>query len=162
MTKRRGRILSVLLSLAMAVSLLPGTVLAANFTDVPAGAWYATDVNKAVALGLVNGKSATTYAPNDNLTYMEAVKLAACMHQKYTTGAVTLKNGTPWYQPYVDYARTNGIITKDYAWEITATRAGYMEIFARALPNAALAPINSVADGAIPDVPMTHPEAGAI
>jgi hypothetical protein len=37
-----------------------------------------------------------------------------------------------------------------------------MSIFANALPAAALAAINSIPDGSIPDVPMTHPQAAAI
>ena len=37
-----------------------------------------------------------------------------------------------------------------------------MEIFASALPDAALGAINIVPNGAIPDVPMTHPQAAAI
>ena len=117
---------------------------------------------QAVESGLINGKTATTYCPNDNLTYAEAVKLAACMHQKYTSGSVTLQNGSPWYQSYVDYAKANKIITKDYTWNAKATRAGYMEIFASALPAKALAAKNTVENGSIPDVPMTHPQAAAI
>ena len=113
--------------------------------------------------GLINGKTATLYAPDDNLNYAEAVKLAACMHQLHTTGTVTLANGSPnWYDSYVTYAKNNGIINKDYTWNAQATRAGYMEIFANALPASALAAINTVPDGSIPDVPMTHPQAAAI
>ena len=55
-----------------------------------------------------------------------------------------------------------GIIYKDYAWNYAATRAGYMEIFANALPANALAAVNTVPDGSIPDVPMTNPQSAAI
>ena len=48
--------------------------------------WFYNDVKTAVELGLVNGRSETTYAPSDNLTYAEAIKLAACMNQLYTKG----------------------------------------------------------------------------
>jgi hypothetical protein len=132
------------------------------FTDVPASAWYYNDVKTAWEQGLINGKSDATFAPNDDLTYAEAVKLAACMHQLYTTGSVTLTNGSPWYQSFVDYAKTSGIISKDYDWLGKASRAGYMEIFANALPGSALTALNSVPDGSVPDVPMTHLQAAAI
>src|SRR3712207_7330745 len=46
----------------------------------------------------------------------------------------TLFRSDPWYQSYVDYCKTNGIINKDYRWNDNATRAGYIEIFAKALP----------------------------
>ena len=97
-----------------------------------------------------------------SLTYAESIKLAACMHQLYTTGDVTLTNGSPWYQSYVDYAKQNGIISEDYDWNAPATRMGYMEIFANALPEDALKPINDIADGTIPDVPADHPQSAAI
>jgi hypothetical protein len=80
----------------------------------------------------------------------------------YTTGKVTLANGEPWYESYADYAKENGIISKDYEWGAPATRAGYMEIFANALPDEAYKAVNTIADGAIPDVPMTYPQAAAI
>ena len=133
------------------------------FTDVPESEWYYNDVKIAYNFGLINGKTQTTFAPADNLTYAEAVKLAACMHQLATIDAVTLSNASPvWYQSYVDYAKANDIIIKDYSWGSQATRAGYIEIFSNALPDGSLDAINEIPDGAIPDVPMTHPQATAI
>ena len=132
------------------------------FTDVIGTDWFIDDVIYAYSIGLIDGTTPSTFAPNSNLKYSEAVKLAACMHQLYTTGEVTLENGDPWYQSYIDYAKANGIIVGDYDWEAIATRAGYIEIFANALPDSAYAEINNVADGAIPDVPMDHPQAAAI
>ncbi|NLT57915.1 MAG: hypothetical protein GXX99_03010 [Clostridiales bacterium] len=132
------------------------------FDDVSPSDWFYSDVKTAYEFGLINGTSDTAFSPNSNLTYAEAVKLAACMHQTHREGAVTLENGSPWYQPYVEYANANQIIGQAYDWNAPATRAGYMEIFARALPDSALAAINAVGDGAIPDVPSTHPSAAAI
>ena len=158
------KILSLALVVALCLTVWPAVSLAAAmpFTDVPAGTWYYNDVLTAVESGLINGRSAAKFAPDDSLTYAEAVKLAACMHQKYSTGSVTLTNGNPWYQTYVDYAKENGIIKNDLSWNAKATRAGYMEIFASALPVAAFDHINTVFDNAIHDVPMDHPSAAAI
>ena len=88
------KILSFLLATAMCLSMF-GTVFAAefNFTDVKTSDWFYNDVKSAVEMGLVNGKTPTTYAPNDNLTYAEAIKLAACMNQLYVNGEVTLASG---------------------------------------------------------------------
>lgn len=159
------RILTFLMAVILCAGLLPGAVFAAGdlpFIDVSPEAWYYGDVKTAVDAGLVNGKSATTYCPDDLLTYAEAVKLAACMHQKNETGTVSLVNGDPWYQSYADYAKMKGIIAKDYDWSAKATRAGYMAIFAHALPDASLAAKNEVPDGSIPDVPANYPEAPEI
>lgn len=133
-----------------------------NFTDVKPESWYYEDVDNAVRLGIINGKSETTFAPDDNLTYAEAIKLAACMYQLYKDGQVLIvSTGSPWYQVYVDYAKDHGIITDNFFLKVSdinekATRAGYMEIFASALPDEALKAINNVPDGSIPDVPMVH------
>ena len=166
--KTGKRWLAGLLSLTLVLCLVT-PAFAAGFTDVPANAWYRGDVEYAVQNGLVNGTSPTTYSPDDNLTYAAAVKLAAAMHKKVTVGNTDFAAGSPWYQPYVDYAKANKIITKDYAWNSAATRAGYMEIFAGAIPDKgllsnyrALEPINTVDDNAIPDVSAAHPQAAAI
>ena len=44
------------------------TAAAGSFTDVPAGQWYTDAVAWAAANGIVNGTSATTFAPNDPVT----------------------------------------------------------------------------------------------
>ena len=106
--------------------------------------------------------SAVTCSPDDNLTYAEEVKLAACMHQLYTTGEVALAIGNPWYQNYVDYSKANKIIDKDNEWDAPATRAGYIEIFAGVLPDEAYNEINNIKAGSIPDVPDSHASAAAI
>ena len=163
--KRRNQILGIVISVIMILTMIPAISFGAGlpFTDVPADAWYYNDVQSAYDSGLINGRTATSFAPNANMTYAEAVKLAACMHQKYTEGSVTLTTGSPnWWDSYVEYAFANGIIGKTYDWNQTATRAGYVEIFAYALPDEALKEVNSVADGYIPDVGTTHPQAPEI
>ena len=161
------RILSFVLCLTMIMSF--ASVVNAEhyskFTDVKPDSWYYEDVDNAVRLGIINGKTETTFAPDDNLTYAEAIKLAACMYQLYKDGSVYLVlGGNPWYQTYVDYAKDHGIITENFFYKVSninekATRAGYMEIFASALPDEALECINNVPDGSIPDVPMVHESA---
>ena len=53
------------------------------FEDVKKDAWYHDEIVEAVYTGIINGKSETIFAPDDLLTYAEAVKLAACMSQVY-------------------------------------------------------------------------------
>ena len=127
------------------------------FEDVKKDAWYHDEIVEAVYTGIINGKSDTIFAPDDLLTYAEAVKLAACMSQVYLNGNVTLTSGTPWYQPYVDYCRINNITTKDYDYNANVTRAGYIEIFANALPDSAFEDINNIPDGSILDVKDNAP-----
>ena len=110
----KKRALSILLVLVLALSLTT-TALAAGlpFKDVPSNAWYYQDVSDAYSLALINGRDETHFVPDANLTYAEAVKLAACMSQLYFNGFVDLGGSDPWYQDYVDYCRDQYIISKD-------------------------------------------------
>ena len=153
------------MSVLMVITMIPSFSFAAGlpFKDVLQDAWYYSDVQAAFESGLVNGMTETTFEPESNMTYAQAVKLAACMNQKYNTGSVTLANSSPdWWDSYVAYAKEKKIISKDYDWNSNATRAGYVEIFAKALPDEALKEKNSIANGYIPDVGITHPQAFAI
>ncbi|MBE6650976.1 MAG: hypothetical protein E7613_06655 [Ruminococcaceae bacterium] len=169
------RFLAIILLLIMCMQCMPAMadtlLIAPNpnatplpFKDVAKDAWYYSDVKSAYNMGLINGKGATdTYQPDAEMTYAEAIKLAACMHQLYTAGEVTLANGTTnWYDTYVEYCKTNSIISKDYDFNAKATRAGYMEIFANALPDEALAQMNIVPNNFIPDIKMTNEAAPAV
>ncbi|EFM38684.1 hypothetical protein HMPREF0379_1502 [[Eubacterium] yurii subsp. margaretiae ATCC 43715] len=131
------------------------------FTDVPEKSWYHDDVKSAYEAGLINGKKPNIYAPDDNMTAEEAVKLAAAMHQLKNEGKVKFSSSKPWYKVYVDYAKQKSLITDDLAWNKNITRAGYMQIFAQILTDEE-SKKNEVSDGSIPDVPMTHPNAQAI
>ena len=129
--------------------------LVSPFTDVVAGVWWHDDIVKAYNRGLVNGMTPTTFEPRGNLTLIQAIKLAACMHQLYTEGSVSLKNSPvhPWYQSYVDYALEHGIIDSPFSdYKASATRRQFIEIFARALPESEFTAINNIPHGSIGDV----------
>ncbi|HBR08132.1 MAG TPA: hypothetical protein DD735_04450 [Clostridiales bacterium] len=138
------------------------------FTDVLASDWFYSDVYNAVDMGLINGMSATRFEPDGKLTLAQAVKLAACMHQLYHDGAVTLENGDPWYQPYLDYAEEKGVISDLYAslsaqqCNAEITRREYIYIFYNALPESEYSQINTVADNAIPDLIISDEHAAEI
>ncbi|MBQ3956517.1 MAG: S-layer homology domain-containing protein, partial [Clostridia bacterium] len=159
----KNLLLLPLLTVLIALSASPAAAYDYNpFTDISESAWYYRDVMNAVNAGLVNGKTKTTFCPDDYLTYAEAVKLASCLNQLWWTGEITLSNGSPWYQNYVDYAWTVGIIDDNYNWTGYASRGAFLAIFANAVPTDALGRINSVPDNSIPDVSLWYPNAWAI
>ncbi len=134
------------------------------FTDVVDTMWHYTYVCYADKKNLVDGRTATLYVPDANLSIAEAIKLAACMHQLYNTGSVTLANDpSVWYKSYVDYAASNGITTKTYAdYNVSITRSEFVTIFYAALPQSEYTQRNSVADNAIPDLKVTAANAERI
>ena len=130
------------------------------FTDIPSDSWYYSSVKAAWENGLIDGVTANEFKPNATLTVAQTIKLAAALHQLDRTGEVSLKNGgANWYDSYVDYAVTNGIIEKDYAnytkaqMNAPVTRGEFVHIFHGA--EEAYKAINTVADNAIPDVKAT-------
>ena len=138
------------------------TYAAGQFADVPANAWYAANVQAAYELGLMTGSSAATFNPTGNLTVAEALALACRLHSTYAGKGASFAGGGVWYQPYVDYATQNGIITAgaypDYT--ATATRAQFAAILAAALPDEALPAINSVQS--LPDLDAAAPYAAGV
>ena len=163
----RKRIVPFLLALILVIGVLTVPAQAAgslsNFTRVNtyktgqfndvSTQWFATYVQAAYEYGLMDGTAAKTFAPGSNLTIASAIKLAACLHSIYSTGRAEFSGGSPWYQPYVDYALSNEIIAAPFAdYAANATRADFAKIFAGALPLEALNAVNRIDDNAIPDV----------
>ena len=134
------------------------------FTDVQPSDWHYEYVLYSYTSGLINGKSNTVFDPNNNLTIAEAIKLAACMHQLYNEGSVSLVNGTGnWYSTYVSYASQNNITTKTYSnYDAFITRNEFVSIFYSALPSSEFPQINSVAENSIPDVKSNSTHAASI
>ena len=160
----RKRISCLLLTMVMLFSLVPalgGTALAAGgFYDVDQNAWYLKYLDTAVDSGLINGRGDGRFAPNDDITGSEAVKLAACIGQLLTEGSVSLTNGSPWYASYMEYAVEKGLIDAEldeYGISAPASRADLMDMFCRAIPEAQRVEINTIPDGSIPDLFTSAP-----
>lgn len=112
------------------------------FRDIAADAWYSGNVAAVYRLGLMKGTGANTFAPGKNVTIAETVTLAARLHSIYHTGkeAFDAYDGGSWYDPYINYARNNGIISENYNFDLPATRETFAHILAQALPSSVLRP----------------------
>jgi hypothetical protein len=160
------RLFAFILALLLVLSLTP-TALAAEgldnfrktaeytdglFPDVSSTSWYAEYVKNAYELGLMVG-SGDGFNPTGNLTIAEALVLACRLNSLYYGGTGVFQQGSPWYQVYVDYAiEKNMIVAGQYDYKAPATRLQFATILCSALPAEALTIINSVPEGAIPDV----------
>ena len=126
------------------------------FVDVPASAWYADAVRDAWANGLIDGVDAAHFDPDGSLTVAQAIKLAAALHQRIENGTVTLKNGSPWYRSYLEYAVEHGVIEEAYldyssaALNAPIQRAEFAYILYGAAKSYAV--INEIGANALPDV----------
>lgn len=134
-----------------------------QFADVPENHWGSEAVAKVYELGLMKGSGADTFDPEGSVSLGQAVAMAARLNSIYATGTEHFSQGKVWYETYVDYAAENGILRTQYPdYDRPATRAQFAAILAAALPASALEPQNEVADGSIPDVPMSGEDAEAI
>ncbi len=171
------RIISLTLTIVLCLSACPAHVFAATgfgnfvyakvyegqFRDVPDTAWYAESVAEAYELDLVAGTSPTTFNPEGNLKLSEVVTLAAQLHSRYYGKPIPKVSSGPWYQTYIDYALSNGILyVADTDFDRAATRAEYVFVLARCFPESGYAQINDIEDGEIPDVSMSTPYAEAV
>ena len=137
------------------------------FTDVPEDAWYASSVADVLAYRLMEGDSATSFRPEGKVTIAEAIVLASRIYRGYTgiSGSFTEIADGPWYLPYLVYALEQVIVDPEFCQGDLgreATRAEFARIFSAALPEEALAPINTVEAGSIPDVDAEAPYAAAV
>lgn len=89
-------------------SILPDSEYLPNpFTDVPEGSWYHDYVMQLYREGIIKGMTATTFEPDGQLTWGQALKLllvgTGMMNDAGTTGS-------DWAKPYVEKAAELGVI----------------------------------------------------
>ena len=59
-----------------------------QFTDVSRSDWFYSSVANAYEIGIISGKTDTTFVPNGNVTIAETIKLAAVTHRYLVSGGV--------------------------------------------------------------------------
>ena len=97
------------------------------FNDVISGAWYYNDVAIAVKAGYINGKNATTFAPNDPITRQEVAKILTTIMNNSDTNhdkLNTFKDGNntaDWAKSYVEGAIEAGYLNGDTEGNLNPT-----------------------------------------
>lgn len=128
-----------------------------SFDDVSRGDWFYDNLRYAYMMNIINGKSERKFAPNDTLTWAEALKITAICHWllNYNDEDLT-PYGKDWYTVYVEYCRKMEIIPKDLQFDPNkaATRAELAMMFAGIEVGANVFLINDVPITDIPDVNM--------
>ncbi len=85
----------------------------AAFTDV--SGWAKEYIDYLSDKGIVNGKTATEFAPNDSITRAEFVKIIAGIAgadvSKASNASFSDVASDAWYAPYVLWAADNGVVT---------------------------------------------------
>lgn len=86
-----------------------------GFTDLGSVTWAQPAINSMYARGILSGKTATEFAPNDNVTRAEFAKIVVKAFGLEDSGAAVSSfsdvNAGDWYYEYVAAAYNKGIIT---------------------------------------------------
>lgn len=136
---------------------------AGQFSDVSSQAWYTKSVQTVYELDLMRGTYNNKFNIDGNITLGEAVAIADRLHSIYYNDGVSFKQGTPWYQVYIDYAFHRNILTSGYTdYTKRATRGEFAKLLSASLPENALEVINTIEDDSIPDVNMSSSYAEAV
>lgn len=95
------------------VSIAPIVEINTEFKDVPRSHWAADAVYTLKDMGIVSGKSLESFAPDDNITREEFVKLIIefiGVEPRTGTSYFTDAVADAWYMPYLDTAYSLGIV----------------------------------------------------
>lgn len=112
----KRRFLSLLLVLAMLLSMVPAVSAAGNlpFTDVSSSKWYYDAVQYVYENGLMNGDTSTTFEPENTMTRGMFVTVLGRMvgvnTANYTFNYFGDVNTIRYYAPYINWAAANGIV----------------------------------------------------
>lgn len=148
----------------------PGDIQKVNtysnqFNDVSALSWYSQYVQIAYEYDLMSGTSDTSFSPNSNLSVAEALAIACRLHSLYSGDNAVFYSDNVWYQPYVDYALENHIISDSSLYTFTepVTR-GDFALFIHYSLTVDILPdtVNEIGFPAIPDVSTGSPLDDAI
>jgi len=128
-----------------------------EFEDVNSADWYSSNAELVYELGLMNGVDSEHFDPAGNVTYAQAVTLAARMHSAYNAKTIRqARSSELWYQPYAEYAVSNKLLSYDISdYDLPISREQFVVLLSNAVSCADLQGRNFVADDAIPDVKTT-------
>ena len=122
--KAMKRVLCAALALCLLAAGLPAYAdtgmgnIDVDFEDVPDGAWYSYYVNLCASWGIIDGKTADTYCPDDPLLRGEFIKLL-CMIGELAPRS--MDTSIHWAQPYWQVVNDYGVL---WGLDIPCTASG--------------------------------------
>lgn len=92
----------------------PAEEITPYFSDVKSNDWFYPYVTKAAKNGILNGVGNNLFLPQGNVKLSEVITIATRLYDEKnnTTMPESIKVQGHWYEPYVEYAESIGIIKK--------------------------------------------------
>ena len=105
-----------------------GRILMNPFKDVKVSSWFGKYVIDLYNDGVINGTSATTYAPNDTLTWAAALKLLLVSHGDLKAADAT---GADWSKNTIAKAAELGLVAADLDGAKAISRLEFCQVAAK-------------------------------
>ena len=105
-----------------------GRILLNPFKDVKVSSWFGQYVIDLYNDGIINGTSATTYAPNDTLTWAAALKLLLVSHGDLKAADAT---GADWSKNAIAKAAELGLVATDLDGAKAISRLEFCQVAAK-------------------------------
>ena len=105
-----------------------GRILMNPFKDVKVSSWFGKYVIDLYNDGIINGTSATTYAPNDTLTWAAALKLLLVSHGDLKAADAT---GADWSKNAIAKAAELGLVAADLDGTKAISRLEFCQVAAK-------------------------------
>ncbi len=105
-----------------------GRILMNPFADVKTSSWYGDYVIDLYSDGIISGTSATTYAPNDTLTWAAALKLLLVSNGNLKSEDAT---GADWSKNTIAKAAELGLVAADLDGTKAISRLEFCQIAAK-------------------------------
>ena len=105
-----------------------GRILLNPFKDVKVSSWFGKYVIDLYNDGTINGTSATTYAPNDTLTWAAALKLLLVSHGDLKAADAT---GADWSKNTIAKAAELGLVAADLDGAKAISRLEFCQVAAK-------------------------------
>ena len=105
-----------------------GRILLNPFKDVKASSWFGKYVIDLYNDGIINGPSATTYAPNDTLTWAAALKLLLVSNGDLKAADAT---GADWSKNVIAKAAELGLVAADLDGAKAISRLEFCQVAAK-------------------------------
>ena len=105
-----------------------GRILLNPFKDVKVSSWFGKYVIDLYNDGVINGTSATTYAPNDTLTWAAALKLLLVSHGDLKAADAT---GADWSKNAIAKAAELGLVAADLDGAKDISRLEFCQVAAK-------------------------------
>ncbi len=105
-----------------------GRILMNPFADVKASSWFGKYVIDLYNDGIINGTSATTYAPNDTLTWAAALKLLLVSNGDLKAADAT---GADWSKNVIAKAAELGLVAADLDGAKAISRLEFCQVAAK-------------------------------